>query len=646
MFSMIQKKKRIALFIDYVESEYAQRLIEGAGDYLSKNDGELIVFTAGTLNTPASDHNYQRLAVASLITPQNIDGIIFITGPQILNVSYDYLESYLKSFAPIPVVSVGCKLGDFPYVSSDCRESMTELIEHLIIKHNRKNIALLTGNVNSRDIIERTQIYKEVLEKHNLSWKDKIINCEELVYGPAINHLEKYFEKNTKIKFDAIVCLNDEIATACIHFFSQKGIKIPEKVLITGFDDETRDSIIYPALTSINQNIFNQGYEAAKIILETINGTKKHTHKIIKSHVAYRQSCGCLPENYKIGTYMDSNGKIHNSKLKDIGTFETSRWFNNRNSFVAISHMYSNLQLNKTLPQFSKIANDYLKGFGLKRACVILFETPKETDKFEYFIMPKNAYVYCAFDTERNVETYCKKRKISFNPNEQLMPKELNERLHMAHTVTLFSGSKIFGYILYEPGVFDSAVYEIAFKMLSAAIINSYNLTLAKEEAITAKLISVTDELTGLMNRRGLLQFGKEEIEKCIKAKKDGLILFGDIDGLKKINDTFGHDAGDRAIKAEAELLKSVFCHKEIVGRLGGDEFAVIAPKMTQAKYKSVRQELDKLCDFYNNTSKECFTLSISIGCAEFNAKNSDINNILSHADEELYKEKQKKHSK
>lgn len=156
----------------------------------------------------------------------------------------------------------------------------------------------------------------------------------------------------------------------------------------------------------------------------------------------------------------------------------------------------------------------------------------------------------------------------------------------MVHAVTLFSGSKIFGYILYKPGIIDPAVYGIAFKMLSAAITNSYNLTIAKEETKNAKLVSVTDELTGLMNRRGLLQFGQEAIEKCINSKKDGLVLFGDIDGLKKINDTFGHDAGDRAIKAEAELLKSVFCHKEIVGRLGGDEFAVIAPGMTQTKHK------------------------------------------------------------
>lgn len=643
---MAQRKIRIALFTDYTETEYSQRLIKGASEYLTEINAELIVVAAGAINSSTKNHDYQRLAVASLITPQNIDGIIFITGPQIVNVSYDYLESYLKSFAPIPVVSVGCKLGDFPYVSSECKESMIELVEHLITRHKRKNIALLTGNVNSRDIIERTEIYQAILEKHNLSWENKIIDCGELTYGAAINHLEKYLKENPKIKFDAIIAVNDELATACVHIFSQHGIKIPEKVLVTGFDDETRDSSISPTLTSVNQNIFKQGFEAAKIIIESINGTKKCTHKIIGSHIAYRQSCGCLPETSGIGSYMDSKGKIHKSKLKDIGTFETSRWFNNRNSFVTIGQLYSNLQSNKTLPEFSPVANDYLKGFGLPSACVVLFETPKETDKFEYFLMPKTAYVYCAYDTERNLETCCKKRKLSFNPNEQLLPKELVGNMNMVHTVTLYSGSKIFGYILYKPGIFDPAVYGIAFKMLSAAITNSYNLTLAKEETKNAKLISVTDELTGLMNRRGLLQFGKEEIEKCIKAKKDGLVLFGDIDGLKKINDTYGHDAGDRAIKAEAELLKSVFCHKEIVGRLGGDEFAVIAPRMTQAKYKSVRQELDKLCEFYNNTSKECFKLSISIGYAQFNEKNSDIKNILSHADEELYKEKQIKHSR
>ncbi|MBQ5499444.1 MAG: GGDEF domain-containing protein, partial [Treponema sp.] len=120
------------------------------------------------------------------------------------------------------------------------------------------------------------------------------------------------------------------------------------------------------------------------------------------------------------------------------------------------------------------------------------------------------------------------------------------------------------------------------------------------------------------------------------------VMLFGDIDGLKKINDTYGHSYGDKAIRAEASILKEIFGKDCTVGRLGGDEFAVIAPKLTMEKFEAVNKKIKEKCGDYNKKSGEKFTLSISIGCVPFGKKtSSSLHELLSLADKELYKAKE-----
>ncbi len=89
--------------------------------------------------------------------------------------------------------------------------------------------------------------------------------------------------------------------------------------------------------------------------------------------------------------------------------------------------------------------------------------------------------------------------------------------------------------------------------------------------------LSLTDELTGLHNRRGFITLSQQQIRQAKRTKKEMLLLFVDLDGLKKINDGFGHSEGDRALFAVAALLRETFRDSDIVARIGGDEFAVLA---------------------------------------------------------------------
>lgn len=125
---------------------------------------------------------------------------------------------------------------------------------------------------------------------------------------------------------------------------------------------------------------------------------------------------------------------------------------------------------------------------------------------------------------------------------------------------------------------------------------------------------------------------------------KGGLVVFSDMDGLKVINDTYGHDAGDRAIIAMGKALRKTFRNIDIVARLGGDEFSIVAIDVAEEFLDIFRRRLDQILEAYNATSGEPFKLSLSLGAVSFSHDdNNRLEKLLTLADSVLYEEKRQK---
>jgi len=633
---------KVGFFIDFAEPEYSLGLIDGARAFFNKHGMEMIIFETGNINSPSKSFGYQRLSIASLINSNTVSGMIFVSGPQLYNTTPEYLDSYLKSFAPIKIVSIGYDFPEFPCVIPSSKKSMRELIEHLVIKHSCRRIALLTVTSHSNDVQLRTEIYRQVMKEQKL--EETIIYSDNLGYTQTIEALKGLSGKS--LKYDAIVCINDEMAFACIDTLTTAGISVPQKVIVTGFDDEMRSSCITPSLTTVNQNTYKQGYTAAKMLFDQLNGNPVPHKKVIESTVIYRESCRCISMDMKKGFYLDSKGSLHESNLKDVSVFEVSKWFTNRNHFIKITQLYSTMQADISLDSLShRIRNDF-SSIGIQRAAVCFFKNPVSTDKFEYFTLPQEAYVFTAYDNETDKAVFYNENKITFNPNKTLLPDGLISSFESVHVVALYKNTILYGYAVYSRGPYDPTIYSISYKLLSSTIDNAFNTNKVMQEFELAKTVSVTDEMTGLLNRRGFMTFGKNMLVESLKRGKGGILIFGDIDGLKKINDTYGHSCGDTAIRAEASILKDLFGNDCTVGRLGGDEFAIIAPKLTVEKVEAIKRKVKDKCAAYNQSSGEKFTLSISLGYVPFNKKtSSSLHTLLSLADKELYKEKEKYHA-
>jgi diguanylate cyclase (GGDEF)-like protein/PAS domain S-box-containing protein len=159
------------------------------------------------------------------------------------------------------------------------------------------------------------------------------------------------------------------------------------------------------------------------------------------------------------------------------------------------------------------------------------------------------------------------------------------------------------------------------------------------EEELRA--LSLTDELTGLYNRRGFMTLARHQQKVSARTGKDMLLIYADVDDFKKINDTYGHNAGDAALAQTAKILKESFRSSDITARLGGDEFAVLALEASVPCSDSLKARLEgKLLSKLAGADLP-FELSLSVGMVCFDPKApGSIEDLLAEADRAMYAKK------
>lgn len=175
----------------------------------------------------------------------------------------------------------------------------------------------------------------------------------------------------------------------------------------------------------------------------------------------------------------------------------------------------------------------------------------------------------------------------------------------------------------------------------SALLMRAVNCA-AKQYAVQAELgiLALTDELTGLYNRRGFCALADRQLKLGRRSGHAMLLFFIDVDGLKKINDSLGHTEGDWALRRTAELLKKTFRDSDIIARLGGDEFGVLAIEASGHSEATMLARLQRYLHTSNADETRC-NISLSVGVARFDHRNmTSISELMIQADQAMYKQK------
>lgn len=171
------------------------------------------------------------------------------------------------------------------------------------------------------------------------------------------------------------------------------------------------------------------------------------------------------------------------------------------------------------------------------------------------------------------------------------------------------------------------------------------DITERKRVEAALQSLSLVDELTGLYNRRGFMAVTEQHLAAIRRNKKVPVVLYADLDGLKRINDSLGHHEGDRALTKTAEILKDTFRTSDIVARLGGDEFVVLAAIGKEESADQLTVRLQERFEIHNSKANVPYQLSISVGVVHFDEETS-LEEVTAQADRIMYEDKRRKHSR
>ncbi len=204
----------------------------------------------------------------------------------------------------------------------------------------------------------------------------------------------------------------------------------------------------------------------------------------------------------------------------------------------------------------------------------------------------------------------------------------------------VFMTSQIEG-VAYDEAIEAGAADFIAKPFTEAGVALRLRHVLHQE---SLRVMSVTDELTGLANRRGFQTMAVKQLQLARRQKKGVYLLYADLDGLKEINDECGHQEGDAALVETANLLKTTFRESDIVARIGGDEFVVVPIGSTGDNIPAIVGRLMAHLAEVNAVRHKSYDLSLSVGVAYFDPEHPcTVDELLAAGDQFMYEEKKRK---
>lgn len=301
-----------------------------------------------------------------------------------------------------------------------------------------------------------------------------------------------------------------------------------------------------------------------------------------------------------------------------------------------------------------------LPGLGIRSVYLYTYQELIRHNRHDLWQMPKKLLLK-ALCRDGHAEALPVEKQLI--RTDKLLHNEFIERQERVTMVIspLFSGEEQYGVLLSEISYDDFSVIVPVTYQLSAALKSL--LLIEQQQQIQRKLeqsiekfkesndllneISRSDELTGLYNRRGFLEYAHAAITNKRNAGRRALVAYADMDNLKMINDHYGHDEGDFALREIASILRDTFRSTDIVARFGGDEFVAFAMVGVENYGNLMKRRLAEITIRHNEAVNKPYPIEMSTGICEFECgPEIDLYEILDVADERLYEEKDEKKRK
>jgi DNA-binding LacI/PurR family transcriptional regulator/GAF domain-containing protein len=269
----------------------------GMVDAAQNRDVNLICFPGRSLGD-SSDFRRQANILYDLVSAASVDGLVSWASSVSASVTDDEARAFHERYRPLPVVTIGQAWKDIPGVAMASYPGMYETVTHLIEVHHCRRLALIRGPENHLQAQVRYQAYIDALGAHGLSIDPNLVvppakGWDRSFGGQAVHVLLDERRLRPQVDLDAIVAVNDGLLFGALQVLQERGIRVPNDLAVTGFDNILLGQVHTPSFTTVAAPYYKLGYQALDTLLALLEGQPVAPETQVPAQVIIRQSCGC-----------------------------------------------------------------------------------------------------------------------------------------------------------------------------------------------------------------------------------------------------------------------------------------------------------------------------------------------------------------
>lgn len=624
--------KKIALITDGWKRYVTYAWVQGYRRYASQYhlDTDLYVFQSfGNFNTDEG-YNSGEYNITRLPDLRTFDGIIL----DLSNVSDASLkESFLARVreSGVPAISLLEDLPGLYYSGLDNLTDFSILVEHLITEHGCRKLNYVGGSPRNQENQKRLLAYRKTLEKHGILFEPERVIERSFEIKTGIRAFTEFQQKG--LLPEAFVCASDNIAVGVCLAAREAGFSIPEDFLVTGFDNEDKASYCNPRITTADFSKTEIMYHAMELLVDIWNGQTDRRCTYTQAVHIFQESCRCVSE-----CPPDRGQYIIKRILSEARQSDMQNWMIDLNRFLLDCTSYTDLTSHMQMWLHEhQFGNLYLLMnpdiFHLEKVD-ILPEIPDDIYRCVGY-PDKMTVVHPVSDTEAVMQ-------LSITDGHLLPDITRTGDQNIFVFAPLHFREREVGYVVLQncDYLLD---HQFLFKMLNSfrtALESLYNkLVLCKKNKQLSQLY-IHDSLTGLYNRMAYEKLALPLFQKYMQKKKHLGILFVDADHLKYINDNFGHDMGNLAIRSIASAIHKSCPVGSVCMRYGGDEFVCVIPDFDLPRMHQLEKTILHALEEISDVSRFPFPLETSIGSVIADDAVFSLNDYINLADQKMYASK------
>ena len=634
----MQKMKKVAVFVSSMYGSMVHDMQVGIQKAALEHGVKLIFFASFSDGFSREVYDQYIKYDEGDIVPFKIPDLRDFDGAILLSTSFPagYKERIdgILTESGIPVINLGGYDERYYNILNDEESTFGSIIEHVIEEHGCKDIYHIAGKPVYQFTHVRVNCFKRILEEHGLPVSD-----DRVYYGtlwrdcgdPALDYILEQCKKDGKEYPDAIVCANDYMAVGVVDACRKRGIRVPEDIIVTGYDGIDVAYLGYPSITTSIQPFLEVGNESISVLEKLWNGEEVDRITMVRGKASINQSCGCVP--------MDKNNveairQVYSSRMGKMEYLSQSM----TNMILGMSSANDIEECFKVIEKNAKTDTGF-KDFVL---CLTPNWDKQTVVVDDSVIKNEKMTVVAGFRGDKPVP------RQEFNVKD-ILPADMLEDPNPYYIFSIHHLQYYMGYIIVSPELedYNQLIMKSWLVNLGAML---ENWRIRKELNVTVDTLENLynrDMLTGLYNRRGYETFFDAKYKECVEEKKSLAVMVIDMDDLKEVNDNYGHSEGDYSLCTISEAMTKAAVDDEICLRTGGDEFVVIAGDYSGDKAVQYIERLRKHISNRIKRDKKPYKLEVSVGVCirEPLLKEGESilelsENYMKLADVEMYKEK------